>query len=50
MITEKKRIYRKPSMKVYEMKQQPRILAGSGDGELNPLSPFNFGDDPLSNP
>lgn len=26
-----KRKYEKPSMKVYELKQTPQILAGSGD-------------------
>ena len=49
MMTEKKRTYQKPSMKVYEMKQQPQLLAGSGDGGLNPLNPFTPGNDPLSN-
>ena len=29
MITEKKRTYQKPSMKVYEMKQQPQLLQTS---------------------
>ena len=31
-----KRKYEKPSMKVYELRQQPKLLAGSdGDGGLN---------------
>lgn len=33
-----KRLYEKPSMKVYELRQQPQLLAGSGDG--------GFGGDP----
>ena len=49
MMTEKKRTYQKPSVKVYEMKQQPQLLAGSGDGGLNPLNPFTPGNDPLAN-
>ena len=49
MMTEKKRTSQKPSMKVYEMKQQPQLLAGSGDGGLNPLNPFTPGNDPLAN-
>ena len=44
-----KRIYAKPAMQVYELKQQPQLLAGSGDGELNPLNPFTPGNDPLAN-
>ena len=36
-MTEKKK-YEKPSMKVFELKQQPQLLAGSnGDGNLNPM-------------
>ena len=44
-----KRTYEKPAMQVYELSRQPQLLAGSGDGELDPLSPFNPGGDPLSN-
>ena len=33
-----KQLYEKPSMKVYELRQQPKLLAGSGDG--------GFGGDP----
>ena len=29
-MTTKKREYEKPSMQVFELKQQPQILAGSG--------------------
>ena len=36
MTTKKK--YKKPSMQVFELRQQPQILAGSnGDGNLNPM-------------
>ena len=34
----KKQFYEKPSMKVFELKQQPQLLAGSnGDGYLPPM-------------
>lgn len=40
----KKKLYEKPAMQVYELKQQPQILAGSGltnpsdyPGEGDPL-------------
>ena len=34
-MTTKKKPYEKPSMQVFELKQQPQILAGSnGDGTL----------------
>jgi hypothetical protein len=36
-MTEKKK-YEKPSMQVFELKQQPQLLAGSnGDGNLPPM-------------
>lgn len=41
-----KKMYVKPSMEVYEFKNQPKLLAGS-DGGLDPLSPFNPGGNPL---
>lgn len=44
------RKYEKPAMQVYELRSRAMILAGSGDGGLDPLNPFNPGDDPLSNP
>ena len=44
-----KKMYVKPQMEVFELKQQPPILAGSGEG-LDPLSPFAPGGDPLSLP
>jgi hypothetical protein len=31
----KKKLYEKPSMKVYELKQQPQLLAGSFTGNRN---------------
>lgn len=31
-----KRIYQKPSMKVVELKHQPQLLAGSGEGQRGP--------------
>ena len=43
-----KRIYQKPAMQVYEMLHQPQLLAGSGNGGLDPQSPFNPGGNPLS--
>ncbi len=36
MKTEKK-TYERPSMKVYEMRRRTQLLAGSGDGGLNPM-------------
>ena len=41
-----KRFYEKPQMEVFELKQQPQILAGSGEG-MDPLSPFAPGGSPL---
>ena len=34
-MTTKKRKYEKPSMKVFELKQQPQLLAGSFTGDRN---------------
>ena len=37
-MTTKKKKYKKPAMQVFELKQQPQILAGSnGDGNINPM-------------
>jgi hypothetical protein len=37
-MTAKKKKYEKPSMQVFELRQQPQILAGSnGDGNINPM-------------
>ena len=34
----KKKMYEKPTTKVYELKQQPQLLAGSnGSGNLDPM-------------
>ena len=41
-----KKKYVKPSFEVYELKNQTRLLAGSGGG-LDPLSPFSPGGNPL---
>ncbi len=35
-MTTKKREYEKPSMKVFELKQQPQLLAGSNGGNRSP--------------
>ena len=33
-----RKTYEKPSMKVFELRQQPQLLVGSGgDGNLNPM-------------
>lgn len=40
-MTEKKLKYQKPAMQVYVMKQQCRLLAGSGQGE-----DFNWDEEP----
>ena len=39
-----KRKYEKPSMRVFELRQQPQLLAGSsGDGKLNPMgNPYDL--------
>lgn len=43
----KKRKYQKPAMQVFELREHARLLAGSGDGGLDPLSPFNPGTNPI---
>lgn len=45
----KKKKYEKPSWGVIEMRQQLQLLQVSGEGGLDPLSPFSPGNDPLSN-
>lgn len=40
-----KKQYVKPAMQVFELKQQPQLLAGSS--ELNSLDAFENGGDPL---
>ena len=44
MTTQKKQ-YEKPSMQVFELKQQPQLLAGSG---LNDPSDYPNGGDPFN--
>jgi hypothetical protein len=38
-MTTKKREYEKPSMKVFELKQQPQLLAGSSGNGTKPYNP-----------
>lgn len=42
----KKKLYEKPSMRVFELRQQPQLLAGSGLGNPNDYpgngNPFTF--------
>ena len=45
-MTEKKK-YEKPSMQVFEMKQQTQLLAGSG-GDIPNSDPYTPGGDPFS--
>ena len=35
-----KRKYEKPAMQVYEMRETPKILAGSGEGDRSPYDPI----------
>lgn len=42
----KKKIYEKPSMKVFELKQQPQLLAGSAkSGQMNNPDDYLLEDD-----
>ena len=34
-MTTKRKLYERPSMKVFELKQQPQLLAGSFTGDRN---------------
>ena len=43
----KKKIYEKPSMQVFKLKQQPALLAGSG-GEIPGNNPYTPDSDPFS--
>ncbi len=45
-MTEKKK-YEKPSMQVFELKQQTQLLAGSTTGNMNDPADYNDGGDPL---
>ena len=40
----KKRMYEKPSMKVFMLKQKPMLLAGSQVGATNTITPWANGD------
>ena len=44
-MTTKKKEYEKPSMRVFELKQQPQLLAGSG---LNDPSDYPDGGNPFA--
>ena len=46
-MTTKKREYEKPSMQVFELKQQTQLLAGSG-GDIPNSDPYTPGGDPFS--
>ena len=40
---ESKRKYEKPAMKVYELRQQPQLLVGSGtNGSRSPYDPVSW--------
>jgi hypothetical protein len=43
----KRKIYEKPAMQVFELKQQPQLLAGSG-GEIPNNDPYTPEPDPFS--
>ncbi|MBR6275644.1 MAG: hypothetical protein IKR31_01735 [Prevotella sp.] len=42
-----KRTYVRPAMRVHELRMTPRLLVGSGNGGLDPLSPFTPGGNPI---
>ena len=42
-----KKLYEKPSMQVFDLKQQPQLLAGSG-GDIPGSDPYTPGDNPFS--
>ena len=47
-MTTKKREYEKPSMQVFELKQQQQLLAGSQlDGQLSDPADYLIEDDPF---
>ena len=43
-MTTKKREYEKPSMKVFELKQQPQLLAGSAVTQSGSIDDYQDGD------
>ena len=38
----KKKLYEKPTSKVYELKQQPQLLAGSVQSPSNTVEDYNW--------
>ena len=40
----KKKMYEKPTTKVYELKQQPQLLAGSVQSPSNTVEDYNWND------
>ena len=42
-----KKKYEKPALQVFELKQQPQLLAGSS-GDIPNSDPYTPGDDPFS--
>jgi len=46
-IKQMKKLYEKPSMRVFDLKQQPQLLAGSG---LNDPTDYSDGGDPFAEP
>ena len=44
----KKKEYTKPAMLVYNLQSPEKILAGSGNGGMNALDPYENGGDPLN--
>ena len=44
----KKQFYEKPSMQVFELKQQTQLLAGSTTGNMNALDDYDDGGDPFN--
>ena len=43
----KKRFYERPATKAYNMQMAVTILAGSGNGGVDEIDPFEPGGDPL---
>ena len=43
----KKQFYEKPSMQVFELKQQTQLLAGSTTGNMNDPDDYDDGGDPF---
>ena len=47
---QKKEEYMKPAIQVYEVESGEMILAGSGNGGLDPIDSYEPGGDPLTPP